>query len=297
MDGEELIQVHFQIPSGALDSLSRLAEQLRLLTEAAHGWAVSPGGTAEAGPAMENDSFDLARFQALWERVDTPVSAGTALSDLEDARAVFTEISPAGEAKTVSGTAAAALGEAASASPRGMRQIPGPEAPSPRVPSEPPAGPGPSDGWRPVPLEKAVEIPLPPVQTSSRAAEREIPTVQAEADATVPEAPAPRRRMDPLQDAPSVRWEPGERVLEASRGPETVFSGLEPSRRPEMVFSGLEPPPAAEIAVPSQPESSRSRWSQTEEPVLPAQASLAAEAVSRAFERDGRRYDSGFPLY
>ena len=47
MDQEKLIQVSFQIPPSALDSLSRLAEQLRLLTEAANVPAAPAGRTVE----------------------------------------------------------------------------------------------------------------------------------------------------------------------------------------------------------------------------------------------------------
>ena len=40
------------------------------------------------------------------------------------------------------------------------------------------------------------------------------------------------------------------------------------------------------------------RWTGvTEELVSAGPAPLTAEAVSQAFQRDGRRYDNGFPLY
>ena len=64
------------------------------------------------------------------------------------------------------------------------------------------------------------------------------------------------------------------------------------------VSGGIETPLGAGVVVQTQPEMPQSRWSGvTEELVIPGPAPLTAEAVSLAFERDGRRYDNGFPLY
>ena len=52
------------------------------------------------------------------------------------------------------------------------------------------------------------------------------------------------------------------------------------------------------IEEPAEPEEPQSRWTGiTEELVTSGPAPLTAEAVSLAFQRDGRRYDNGFPLY
>ena len=50
--------------------------------------------------------------------------------------------------------------------------------------------------------------------------------------------------------------------------------------------------------VTAEPDMPQSRWTGiTEELVTPGPAPLTAESVSLAFQRDGRRYDNGFPLY
>ena len=61
---------------------------------------------------------------------------------------------------------------------------------------------------------------------------------------------------------------------------------------------GMETPLGAGVVVTTHAEPPASRWTGvTEELVTPGPAPLTAEAVSLAFQRDGRRYDNGFPLY
>lgn len=60
----------------------------------------------------------------------------------------------------------------------------------------------------------------------------------------------------------------------------------------------METPLGAGVVVTTHAEPPASRWTGvTEELVTPGPAPLTAEAVSLAFQRDGRRYDNGFPLY
>ena len=114
-----------------------------------------------------------------------------------------------------------------------------------------------------------------------------IPTVHAEAEESVPDAPEARREAGrQVPEVESVRAEAKaqELAIAAARG--------------EVSGGGIENPLGASVVVQTQPEPPQSRWSSvTEELVIPGPAPLTAEAVSLAFERDGRRYDNGFPLY
>ncbi len=122
-------------------------------------------------------------------------------------------------------------------------------------------------------------------QTAAESSE-EIPSVRLETETQVP-------------DAPSVRMEPESRIPEA----EEVWAQPEerefplPAAQTEPL-TGVETPLGAGIVVTAQPEAPASRWTGvTEELVTSGPAPLTAEAVSLAFQRDGRRYDNGFPLY
>ena len=71
-----------------------------------------------------------------------------------------------------------------------------------------------------------------------------------------------------------------------------------PSPVREEVSSGTASPLGAGMVVTAEPDVPQSRWTDiTEELVIPGPAPLTAESVSLAFQRDGRRYDNGFPLY
>ena len=61
MEERELVRIDLQLPASALDSLSRLAEQLRLLTAAAGDLRQRPGQEY-----AENASFDAERFRSLF---------------------------------------------------------------------------------------------------------------------------------------------------------------------------------------------------------------------------------------
>ncbi len=100
-------------------------------------------------------------------------------------------------------------------------------------------------------------------------------------------------------EAPSVRMEPESQIPEA----EKVWAPVEerdiplPAAQAE-IPEGVETPLGAGRVVTAQAEPPASRWTGvTEELVTAGPAPLTAEAVSLAFQRDGRRYDNGFPLY
>lgn len=114
------------------------------------------------------------------------------------------------------------------------------------------------------------------------------------------EIPSARPEMEEqVPDAPSVRMEPESQIPEAEEvwvQPEEREFPL-PAAQTEPL-TGVETPLGAGIVVTAQPEVPASRWTGvTEELVTAGPAPLTAEAVSLAFQRDGRRYDNGFPLY
>lgn len=260
MDQDQLIQVSFQIPPSALDSLSRLAEQLRLLTEAASAPS-APGSNAAETEHMESGSFDAEHFLALRQGVDTPLEAagstGSVSTAIEDARVVSALLSSGGEAEAVSAGVQKDLESAKSAGDT-LDRYPEDTA----LPDDP-------DHMKQAPTEKLDPLSSP-----------------AEAEEDVPDAPEAWRAVEQqIPNVKSARVEAEERelALAAAQGE---------------VSGGLETPLGAGVVVQTQPEMPQSRWSGiTEELVIPGPAPLTAEAVSLAFERDGRRYDNGFPLY
>lgn len=273
MDEEKLIQVSFQIPPSALDSLSRLAEQLRLLTEATGIQAASSGKAAEHERG-ESDSFDTERFQALRQGLNA--QAGTAAADVSDigeARAVSSTMSQTGNAEPVSANVQKELQDARDAGETLSHQ------------PEKPAREDALHNLQRTLLEER-DTPPPPAEAVQPGPAGSIPTVQAGAEASVPDAQEAQRDVErQVLEMESARTEAEERelALAAARGE---------------VSGGIEAPLGAGVVIQTQPEMPQSRWSGvTEELVIPGPAPLTAEAVSLAFERDGRRYDNGFPLY
>ena len=260
MDQEKPIQVSFQIPPSALDSLARLAEQLRLLTEAANAPSV-PDGRAVETEHMESGSFDADRFLALRQGVDTAPEAagpaGPADTAIGDARAVSVLLSPVGDAEAVSADVQKDLKSAKRAGDM-LDKSP----------------------------EDAAPLDIPRGMQLTPSDELDSPFSPAEAEEDVPDAPEAWQTVEQhVPDAESTRAEAEERelALAAAQGE---------------VSGGIEMPLGAGAVVQAQPEMPQSRWSGiTEELVIPGPAPLTAEAVSLAFERDGRRYDNGFPLY
>jgi len=273
MDGEKLIQVSFQIPPSALDSLSRLAEQLRMLTETAAAQTAPVPRTAERERG-ESDSFDPARFLELRQGADLlPQAVRADVSDMEDPKTASAVVSQTGDAATVSAEVQHELQNAGSAGDM-LYHHSGDAAAADTA----------NDSWR-TSLEER-DIPLPPAETVQASRTDAIPAVRAEAERTVPNAPDARRDVEQqVHDVESARLDAEERVLA-------------PAAAQGEVSGGIETPLGAGVVVQTQPEMPQSRWGGvTEELVIPGPAPLTAEAVSLAFERDGRRYDNGFPLY
>ena len=268
MDREPLIQVNFQIPPSALDSLSRLAEQLRLLTEAANV-PVPSARTAET-ESMESGSFDPERFMALRQGVEKAEAVRADVSDIRDAPEVSAAVSYAEDAVAVSAGVRKELRDAKGAG----------DSLEPR--SENAAA-----------NEALYSLPggrdLPPPQAAEAAVKEAgpVPAVRAEAEEFVPDAPEARREAErQVPEVESVRAEAEARELAIA------------AARGEVSGGGIEATLGAGVIVQAQPEMPQNRWSSvTEELVIPGPAPLTAEAVSLAFERDGRRYDNGFPLY
>ena len=103
----------------------------------------------------------------------------------------------------------------------------------------------------------------------------------------------------PLLDATAVWMEPESSIPEV----ESVWAAME-TRDPDPAAvraeaqAVMEPPQSAGFSIGTGPSDLQSRWGGiTEELAVAGPAPLTAEAVSQAFQRDGRRYDNGFPLY
>lgn len=246
MDGQELVQVNFQLPASVLDSLAKLAEQLQKLA-AAVGGPGRPAGMAEE--IAESGAFDQERFRALMEQ--SKAAGG------HPPQAVRSDV---------------------------MEPVPEPESAG-RMPPEGPEEPERTD----IPAMSDPEGPetagQEPDGTEEESAE-DIPSVRPEMEEPVPDAPVVQPEPESLiPEAEKVWTEAGEGDLPL------------PAAQAEELAE-IETPLGAGMVVTAQPEPPASRWSSvTEELVTPGPAPLTAEAVSLAFQRDGRRYDNGFPLY
>lgn len=252
MDEQELVRIDLRLPASALESLSRLAEQLRLLTD-----TVNDRAERSAPPAQEhgeNTFFDAERSQSLQTGPVLPV------------RAPVTEDVPSPE------SAGREVAEYQEGSAR----------------ADPPDGGGIPDAET-----AAADIrDVHPAQAVRRDLEEdlgEIPTVRPEMGRDMPDAPAagpePEARVPEAdtEDVEKIRMSAWDVPLPAAQGD---------------VSSGIESPLGAGMVVTAEPDIPQSRWTGiTEELVTSGPAPLTAEAVSLAFQRDGRRYDNGFPLY
>ena len=238
MDEQEQIKVSLQLPASALDSLSRLAEQLRKLTAAVSGWGRENSAPEEF---VESGTFDPERFLALRQKAEQaePVraEASSQLRDPEQAEAHFPEST---------------------------------EAPAPET-----------DGGSAAELESRREEA---VRETSPA--EEIPTTHPAAEEVVPDPPAVRAEVEKqTADAGTAQARTEER--------DTPLPAARTGRTEDVPI-----PQGAGVVVTAQPEPPANRWSGvTEELITAGPAPLTAEAVSLAFQRDGRRYDNGFPLY
>lgn len=253
MEEREQIELNFRLPAAALESLSRLTEQLRALAEAVNG-GVHPAASAAGEERASSDAFDWARFQALSEGPEPPAAVQARLSRQEGADAVRADVQ--------------------------------------RTPRQPESAGG-----------SAMDAPPSPEQAGRETMDAQVLPVPGE---TAPqlaaeegEAPAVRDTADkPLADAPAVRADLTEQLPPAEAVPAETSAKAEAAEVQIGMAGGADTPPAAGFSVDSAVEDAPGRWSSvTEELVTSGPAPLTAEAVSQAFQRDGRRYDNGFPLY
>ena len=256
MDEEKLIQISLQLPSSALDSVSKLAEQLRLLAEAASTRPATAGRTEEP-ERMENSFFRPEQFQALKQTADMQGAAPLSVPDTAYAKAVFS----AAQDESLNAESAKAHVDSAWEEDRQTRVL------EERQDAQP-----------------EIRTTAPSLTESSETSE--IPAVHTDVAEQIPDAPeAVREAESRVPDVESARVEAEERALT-------------PAALQAAISSSVETPLGAGIIVQAQTEQAQSRWNGvTEELVIPGPAPLTAEAVSLAFERDGRRYDNGFPLY
>lgn len=163
-----------------------------------------------------------------------------------------------------------------------LKHIPNPETAgkaAPLTPEEPEQAQAPGNGEI-HPQTQTAQDPI------GQTAEGEIPAAHPTAEEDLP-------------GAPSVRVEPDSQIPEAEAAWEQAGSeeSLLFSAQTE-ITGNVGAPQGVGAIVTARPETPQSRWTGiTEELIEPGPAPLTAEAVSQAFQRDGRRYDNGFPLY
>lgn len=272
MDEQELVRINLQLPASALDSLSRLAEQLRLLTA-----TVNSRPERAAQPAQEREEstfFDAARFQSLRPETETPEVRST----LPTERSMVSVLA-AEPAVPVRSSVTEKVRTPESAGREAIEYREGPAQ----------AGP-PDNGSVPNAETAAYDIQdryaVQPIQKGFNEGPGEIPTVRPEMEQKVPDPPAPKT--EPAGQTPDA---------DAEKAHMSTWD-VAPSSVRERIQSGLASPLGAGKVVTAEPDAPQSRWTGiTEELVTPGPAPLTAESVSLAFQRDGRRYDNGFPLY
>lgn len=276
MDEQELIQVDLRLPASALDNLARLAEQLRRLTAAISGLS-RPADMPEQ--MVESGAFDPERFRELRQKAEKAA-------------------------------AQAAQAEAQPVRTRAFKHIPNPGSAgkaTPLIPEEPKRAQAPA-GMETNPqtqtaqgrIERTAEAEIP---AAHPAAEESLPgasSVRIEPDSQIPETEAVWEQVEEsLPDAPSARIEPGSQIPEAEAAWKQAKTEETPLFSAQAEITGdMAAPQSVRAAVTVRPEIPQSRWTGiTGELTEPGPAPLTAEAVSQAFQRDGRRYDNGFPLY
>lgn len=292
MEERELIQVSLRLPASALESLSRLTEQLQKLAAAVRGPADAhqePG--VERG---ENTVFDFSRFQdPAVERVlpEAPAAqAGwNALADAAPAgREVLTAAPEAVRAGWAvkrfvedpalagpSGGAAALEAEAAKAA---VRELEAARAAESELREQ-------RDG----PVSRTVDL------RESGEAE----AVDADAETGLDEARSALAAEMDGETVSAVRAtaETAEKATSAVRAA-VEAAGADASAARAAVETEMDVPGGAAFLTGGGAETPQSRWDgPPQTAAAPRPAPLTAEEVSRAFQRDGRRYDCGFPLY
>ena len=257
MDRQEPVQVSFQLPPGSLDGFSRLVEQLRLLAAQLNS---SSGRPAPTAPSAQ-EGMENPAFD--WQR--------------------YYEL---GQGAPPPGSVQASCGEGAPAPPEAVGNI------LPRENGREAEPPGGAEGHTLLEAQAVWDGADSPVADAPQA--RVIP------EKPLPDAPQAQPLLEtPLAEAPAVRMEPVSSIPEA----EAVWAEMaERAPGPAAVHAEaqtvVELPENAGLSMGAGPADIQSRWGGiTEELAAAGPAPLTAEAVSQAFQRDGRRYDNGFPLY
>lgn len=266
MEEREWIHVDLKLPASALDSLSRLAEQLQRLAAAAS--AGPERSAAQADERGVNGGFDPARFMGLASEggPPEPPAAEGAEGDIAGAVPVREEISGGGPQPGSAG---------------GPVELP--------VEDPAPAGASPGEAEAPVgasgPEFQSVEDAQTP-WSGSPERDGEAPAAPAGSWADVDEARSAGGEADgDTPDAESARAA----VKAPADAPDADTAGAD---------AVLRDPASAWREVGAGPETPVSRWESFGfGGGAEAEAPVTAESISRAFQRDGRRYDGGFPLY
>lgn len=255
MDENEQIHISFQLPASALETLSRLTEQLRLLTAAANRQTESARSSGQE--FAESAHFDPERFQALRRSEEPPALIPPEHRDA-DAPGPARQAEGTLTAPTAEGPSTATLPDPESAAPSSKDQTENAETSD--SPGSPPEG------------------STPPAREPR----------QAPSKTDTPEAEAVR--MEPKSQLPEA-----EQSWTQMRIEQWDAQSTPPTHEMQL---GAEAPAGAGTVVTAQLDTPPSRWSGiSEELAVSGAAPLTAEAVSLAFQRDGRRYDNGFPLY
>lgn len=269
MEEQELVRINLQLPASALDSLSRLAEQLHLLTAAIAGRPeFSPQQAHEFG---ESTSFDPAQFQSL--QLKTEISGVQRTLPLEQTGAPITGTQAVVPVHT---------GE--------TEEVQAPDSTDYRASEY-------GEGHVQEAVPSSSNVPDAETAASSVSAEYALQPEQKVSTGAPEDVPAVRPVTEENPNFPTVQPESKGRTPEPEEARAYTVSR---DTLPSLVRTeaGTETSPGAGTAIPAGADMQQSRWSGiTEELATPGPAPLTAESVSLAFQRDGRRYDNGFPLY
>lgn len=270
MGPQELIQVNLQLPVGALESLARLTEQLRLLTASAD--RQENAGTRQMLEQGENRSFDPEQFRALRQEAEmaeirAPLAAGQAVDQEPEMEAVKARVSDMAP-------------EAAAVRPEMQDDVYTPADAGRKIEQnvEDPAQAGPPANETPADAEAAISD----IQDSPSA-----DTIWQDADTVMEEIPTVQAETHPAPAPEAVQMEPESQLPDYAP----------PSAQPG-VSENIADPVNAGFTLAAGPDVPQSRWTAGTETLISSSAApLTAEDVSLAFQRDERRYDNGFPLY
>lgn len=267
MDEKDLIQVNLRLPASALDSLTRLTEQLQRLAAAFQPAPEAPAALLEEHG--ENTAVDFTAYDSPGASEPLPSPPGAAV----DAAASPAPAVPAAAGVTED------VPNPASAARTAETQLEDPA----------PAGSSPAEtaAIETAPAPDFQELPdSPPAWNAAMSPLEDIPTAAPEPSAPIPTPQhAEASAETPAPEVPAIEeteWEP--------------FPPLSSSERP---VSAELPAPTSATFTPAEPLETppNRRFVTTQIPTVRTPLPMTPETISQAFQRDSRRYDSGFPLY